>query len=422
MNAPINPPNETVEDGHLQLMAGDALGALERSQIDMQITTAKKYPRSMRSFLDEATSMISLSPEIAEGCNYKLKRKNSDGGMTYIEGPSVRLLEIAASAYGNLRYGSRTIGIDDEFVTAQGVAHDLERNNYCTVEVKRSIKGKRGRYSNDMIMVTANAAGSIARRNALNGGIIPRVYINALSEHAKKVALGDIKTLPERRQRAFGYFTGTLGIPLERVLAYLERKSIEDCNLADVSDLQDLKTALKEGQSTVEEVFSDKAGQQAATQKPPLDATPATPAAATPPPAAQTLPPQPNEGPSKKGKAKVEPAPAVPSPAPEPTPAPQAQAKVEKPAEQEPPTPPEDGDLGPQPADSPTPQQALGMFLDDNGVSFGDFKDWLEFSGRLRDATKLSSIQEVPAVVCNLLHSDGGKALARCVKQFGKAV
>src|SRR4030095_16815883 len=219
MSTREQPDNNPIEDGHLELVGSEALAAIERSQIDTQISTAKKYPRSPKAFLQEACGMISLNTEVAEGCNYKLKRKGKDG-VVIIEGLSVRLLEIAPSAYGNLKYGSRTIAIDGEFVTTQGVAFDLEKNVSSSVEVKRSIKGKFGRYSQDMIMVTANAAGAIARRNALNG-IIPRVYIQTLADYAKKVALGDIKTLPERRQKAFDYFTKTLGVDVKLILAYL---------------------------------------------------------------------------------------------------------------------------------------------------------------------------------------------------------
>jgi phosphoribulokinase len=93
------------DEAPLEIVTSDALGALERSQIDMQISTAKKYPRSVKAFMEEAQGMIALNQETAEACNYKLKRKEKGGGIKYIEGPSIRLLEIAASCYTNLRYG-----------------------------------------------------------------------------------------------------------------------------------------------------------------------------------------------------------------------------------------------------------------------------------------------------------------------------
>lgn len=245
-------------DQPIEVLSADAISAIERGQFDIQIATARKYPRSLKAFMQDAEGMISLNQEIAEGCNYKLKRKDKDGGIKFIEGPSIRLLEIAANAYGNLRFGSRIIGIDDEFVTAQGMAFDLQKNVAATVEVKRSIRTSKGaRYGTDMIMVTANAAGSIARRNALNG-VIPRSYVMELAEFAKKTATGDVKLLPERLQRAFEYFTKTLGVEPAKVLAYLEKPSLLDCGIDDLEKLQGLKTAIKEGDVNIDDAFSDK--------------------------------------------------------------------------------------------------------------------------------------------------------------------
>lgn len=436
-------PNETTEDGHTELVGSDALMAIERSQIDTQIATAKKYPRSTKAFIQEASGMIALNTDVAEGCNYKLKRKGRDS-VVIIEGPSVRLLEIAASAYGNLKYGSRTIAIDEEFVTAQGVAFDLEKNVSSSVEVKRSIKSKSGRYSQDMIMVTANAAGAIARRNALNG-IIPRVYIQTLADYAKKVALGDIKTLPERRQKAFDYFTKTIGVRLELVLAYLEKKSVEDCTLEDVGELQELKTALKEGTTTVEEVFSPATTTPTAGQKPPLD-PPASPAAAQP----KKDPPLPND--NKGPKPETKPAAATPPSSglqnegeghiPDAKAAPSVTAEAgqqsgsdlkqttgptnggsAKTAEQAAPNPSSaDGAKEvAQPATSDSHAQ-IQSALDDRGASFDDFKDWLVNSGRWKDAQGMKLLTDLPAdKAAEILAPDakGARPLDRCLKIFG---
>lgn len=245
-----NPPEIVAAE----LVPAEALEALERATIDMAIATAKKYPRSIKKFIAEAESMISLSPETAESCNYKLKRQGKDG-TKWIEGPSIRLLEICASAYGNIKFGSRVISIDNTFVTCQGVSSDLERNVHTSVEVKRRITTKTGgKFSDDMIGVTANAAGAIARRNALNG-IVPRSYVQHLADFAKKIAVGDIKTLPERRQRAIEYFTKTVGITIDKVLEYLEKKSVEDCGLEEIEALQGLRTALKDGDINIDTAF-----------------------------------------------------------------------------------------------------------------------------------------------------------------------
>jgi len=389
----------------LEIATGDALGALERSQIDMQISTAKKYPRSVKAFLEEAQSMIALNLETAESCNYKLKRKGKDG-VKIIEGPSIRLLEIAASAYTNLRYGSRIIGIDDDFVTAQGLAFDLEKNVAQTVEVKRSIRTSTGqRYGTDMIMVTSNAAGSIARRNALNG-VVPRSYIMHLSDYAKQIAVGDIKSLPERRQRAFDYFTKVLGVEVAKILAYLEKPSVDDCGLAELDVLSGLKTMLKENEITLEQAFDPK---EETTMKaevpdlggkvtPPASTSATTPAAATPSAAAAIAP-----GTRKKKPAK------------EPEPAPPPATPAEPPAAAAAPAAP-----------TKTHDELvldLAKRLDDGAVELDDFFDWCKASGRGQiykfspDETE-SLTQLPPELVRDLLTKDG--ELAVCIKMFGK--
>lgn len=389
------------DEAPLEIVTSDALGALERSQIDIQISTAKKYPRSVKAFLEEAQSMIAMNLETAEACNYKLKRKEKGGGTKFIEGPSIRLLEIAASAYTNLRYGSRIIGIDDDFVTAQGLAFDLQKNVAQTVEVKRSIRTREGqRYGTDMIMVTSNAAGSIARRNALNG-VVPRAYIMHLADYAKQIAIGDIKSLPERRQRAFDYFTKTLGVELAKVLAYLEQPSLEDCGLAELDTLTGLKTMLKENEITLEQAFDPK---DEATQKvevpdlgKPAATAPAT--TATPSAAATTM-----TAPSKrKAKAAVaEPAQATAPPA--------AAAATAEP------------EIVPMPHE--TAVLELARRINDGNVQVDDFFDWLKASGRGNiyhfnvDATEF--MKDLPEkLIADLLANDG-QQLTVCIKMFGK--
>lgn len=232
------------------------LEAQERARIDIQVATARRYGRDVAKFLAEAKSMIGLDLDTAEACSYQLKRKNQDGGIKIIEGPSIRLLEIAASCWEHLSWVSRTVGETERTVTVQAVAEDHYRNNHCGVEVIRRISTKDGRrFSDDMVVVTTMAAQAIARRNAL-GGIIPRAYVEQLRQYALQVAKGSIKTLPERRQRALSYFTTVIGVDLAKVLIYLERKTVEDITVDDIEKLTQLKTALKDGDATVEEVFA----------------------------------------------------------------------------------------------------------------------------------------------------------------------
>lgn len=226
-----------------------ALVAMQEGEINSQIATAKRFPRSIEQFRKRALGMVTLSTEIAQSCYYKLKR-----GQKIIEGPSVRLAEIALSCWTNLRAGSRVISIDDSYVRSQGAFMDLETNSAVSVEVVRRITNAKGqRYDDDMVMTTSNAANSIAFRNACFK-VIPGVFVQELLEAARKCARGDTKTLETRVQNAFQAFSD-LGVSEKKVLLWLGRKGKREIDLQDLENLFGLLTAIKDGETTAAETF-----------------------------------------------------------------------------------------------------------------------------------------------------------------------
>lgn len=235
---------------------------LNKSEIDQQIATAHRFPRSIKHFRDEAMAMVTLSESVAEQCIYALPRD----GKT-IEGPSARFAEVVASAWGNCRAGARVVDDSGEFVTAQGVFHDLERNVAITYEVQRRIVNKAGkRYSADMIGVTANAACSIALRNAILKGV-PKAFWEDMYSAARQVIMGDVKTLANRRSNAVAAFQ-KFGVSAEQIIAKLGVQGIEDVTLEHLVTLKGLLTAIRDGDTTPEETFapSAQAGAQPAAR------------------------------------------------------------------------------------------------------------------------------------------------------------
>lgn len=231
-------------------MNGSTLSLIHQAEIDTQIATAKRYPRSVRRFMDETRDMVTLSEETAGECMYALPR----GGKT-IEGPSARFAEVIASAWGNCRAGARVVSVDDKFITAQGAFHDLERNVAITYEVKRRITNKSGRrYDDDMITVTGNAASSIALRNAVLKGI-PKAFWKSMYDEARKCAIGDVTTLPNKRAAMLEAFS-KMGVTEKMILALIQCKGIEDVGLDELATMRGLFQAIKDGDTTIEQAFS----------------------------------------------------------------------------------------------------------------------------------------------------------------------
>jgi hypothetical protein len=244
--APDEPQEGEVVSG---VDAAQAL-AVSGVELNQQIATAKRYPRSIKQFIDTATELATLDEETAEECIYALPRD----GKT-IEGPSARFAEILAYAWGNCRAGARTIGEDHDFVKSQGTFLDLEKNVGIQFEVSRRIVDKRGnRYKPDMIGTTANAAGSIALRNAVLKGI-PKAFWKKAYQRARGVVAGDFKTLANRRAEAFKQFA-VFGVTPEMLFGLLQIKGVEDVTLEHMVVLKGVLTAIKEGDTTVEQVFS----------------------------------------------------------------------------------------------------------------------------------------------------------------------
>lgn len=252
---------------------------LNKSEIDMQIATAHKYPRSVVTFRTEVLQMVTLNEKVAQECIYSLPRREKDpatGGWVVkaIEGPSARFAEVVASAWGNSRAGSRVVSDAGDFVTAQGVFHDLERNVAITYEVQRRITGANGqRFKPDMIGVTANAACSIALRNAILKGV-PKAFWSDMLDAARETAIGTVQTLTARRSRAMSVLQ-KMGVQSDTVFAFLQIKGIEDITLEHLSTLFGITTALKEGDTTPEQAFAVSGSTPAAGAQ-----TPTTPAPA----------------------------------------------------------------------------------------------------------------------------------------------
>ena len=234
--------------------APETMTAMVRAEIDGQIATARAFPRSVAGFAREARELITLDPEMAAACIYSLPRgRGADKKM--ITGPSARFAEIISYCFGNSRSGGRVVDVGSGTITGQGVFHDLEKNVMITIEVQRGILDKYGKRCNaDMVNVTGNAAISIAVRNAQLKGI-PKALWAPLYEAARQTAIGDIKTLPTRRDAALGFFNKA-GISTERVLAKLECEGVEDIGLDELEIMTGWRTALKDGSIGPEAMFA----------------------------------------------------------------------------------------------------------------------------------------------------------------------
>ncbi len=349
--------DEQNELAPLEVVGNDALTAISRAEIDMQISTAKKYPRNIARVKTAMMSIATVDQETAEACFYTVPR----GGKS-LQGPSVRLAEIALSCYGNVKAGTRILSVDtgaNPHAVIQAVIHDLENNVAYSVEKRRRIVGKwknEGRPDEDDINLAVNAGSAIAFRDAVFK-VVPGALTKAVFEAAKAVAVGDLKSLSATRTKIVERLQ-KYGATQDRILARLGLQKVEEITLEHVEVLMGLGTALKDGATSLEEAFppiqdptqttTTTTGTTQATGFRKAKPAEATQAAPPPPP-----PPEP----------KTEPAPASPA--------------------------------APAQAPTQTAQQQLAAIVESAGFTIEDFNRWAVAEGIL--TAEAGTFDDVPA-------------------------
>lgn len=278
----ITQDGEIVETGSLARIDNSAMISLARAEIDVQISTARSYPRDVVRVMKAVASLATIDEETAQECLYALVRGKKKLGAeqnTAIEGPSIRLAELAAQCYGNCRIDARVISVNraEKYVEAEGIFHDLETNMASRATVRRSISTSSGGiYSQDMIVVTGNAACAIAKRNAILAGIPRSVYRPAYNQ-AREMIAGTVEALGKNRGKAIAAFAA-YGVTAAQILEALGVSGESDVTTDHIAKLRGMFAALKNREATVEEMFGKGGGSQHGTVASPLsdDAPPKT--------------------------------------------------------------------------------------------------------------------------------------------------
>lgn len=235
-------------------------GVLARAELDTQINTAKSYPRNTEQAIDYAIQLATMDESTAQSCFYCLPRKDKDGNKKEIRGPSIRLAEIMANAWGNIHAATRIVENDGRHITAEGIAWDLQANVKISQQNKVSIwfgekNGKGGYQANaDMQTVLSNAAASKALRNAIFK-VIPKALVDKVMECAMNYSVGNQKTLSSKVINVFDRLS-KMGLDKDKILDYYGRKNISEITEDDLKSLIGVGTAIKEGFIKIDELFN----------------------------------------------------------------------------------------------------------------------------------------------------------------------
>lgn len=223
---------------------------LESANVDAQVITAKRFPRNETKATTKAINLATLDEETARICRYALPR----GGKP-ITGPSVHLAKMLVSTWGNMRTEAKVVQITDKEVVSRGTAWDMENNVASAFEVRRRITDSKGnRFSDDMIVVTGNAANSIAYRNAVFA-VIPKCIVDKVYKAAQEKVTGNLSEenmLIKRRASAVKLFFDEYGISEDELVKLCGKQTVNQIQAEQIAFLLGVYQSLKDGDTTVE--------------------------------------------------------------------------------------------------------------------------------------------------------------------------
>lgn len=300
--AAINPFQRTELSQHVNAGTIEIESSRAIAEAQGKLVIAKRFPR------DEARAYSKIIESckrkgLAEEATYSFPR----GGQV-VSGPSIRLAEELARAWGNIDYGIRELSRKDGVSEMEAYAWDLETNTSSSQKFSvRHIRDRSDRNGGNIVLtderdiyeLTANQGARRLRARVL--AILPPDIVEAALAECRRTLAGDNSEPVADRVRKMIKAFDKYGVTAAMIEARLGH-SLDTVLPDEIADLQGIFNSLKSGMSKAGEWFGGSKTEPI-TAADVLDGDPTDPPAPAP---------KPTPKPATK-KAKPAPAPEVPT-------------------------------------------------------------------------------------------------------------
>ena len=272
---PVNPFQRAALAEHVNAGTIEIESSRAVAEAQGKLVIAKRFPR------DEARAFSKIMESckrrgLAEEATYSFPR----AGQT-INGPSIRLAEELARAWGNIDYGIRELSRKDGISEMEAYAWDLETNTsssqkFSVRHIRDTREGAKPLHDErDIYELTANQGARRLRARIL--AILPPDIVEAALSECRATLAGDntepVADRVRKMLRAFEKY-GVTAAMIEVRLGHKLDAVLPD----EIADLQGIFNSLKNGMSKASDWFGGaKAERETATGV--LDEEPAKPAA-----------------------------------------------------------------------------------------------------------------------------------------------
>lgn len=218
-----------------------------------KLLIAKRFPRDAAAAFDKVMASCSR-PSLAAQATYSYPK----GGQT-ISGPSIRLAEELARAWGNLDFGIRELSQRDGQSEMQAYAWDLETNvistqNFSVKHERHTSSGvKRLTDPRDIYEMTANQAGRRLRARIL--AILPPDLVEAALDRCRATLVAAANPTDKKKVNGLLKAFERFGVTLSHIETRLGH-SIEAITSEELADLIDIGNSLKDNMSSATDWFN----------------------------------------------------------------------------------------------------------------------------------------------------------------------
>ncbi len=223
----------------------------EMAEVQAAVVMARRFPRDEIRAMEKIRNACSR-PALAESAVYQYSRGGSD-----VSGPSIRLAEAIAAAWGNIQCGVREVEQRNGESTCEAFAWDVESN----FRVVKSFKVSHIRHTRrgdtvltdprDIYEMVANQGARRVRACIL--GIIPGDVVEDAVRQCETTLNAKADTTPEGLKKVADAFA-QYGVTVKQLEARIQRRW-DSITAAQVVGLRKIIVSLRDGMSKPEDWF-----------------------------------------------------------------------------------------------------------------------------------------------------------------------
>lgn len=258
MSAVLNESNNPFADAPVAARPTGASTAVANTdqqraiaEVQAAMMIARMNPRDPIAAMDRILNACAR-PTLADAAVYTYARGGSD-----ISGPSIRLAEAMAQAWGNMQFGIRELDQRNGMSTVQAFAWDVETNTRreVTFQVPHIRHTKKGQYKledpRDIYELTANNGARRLRACIL--GVIPGDVTEAAVSQCELTMKTKADTSPETMQKMVAAFEA-FNVTKEQIETRIQRR-LDAIQPAQVVTLKKIYASLRDAMSVPADWF-----------------------------------------------------------------------------------------------------------------------------------------------------------------------